>query len=126
MSISLREASQEVGLTRQTILKAIRNGRVSAEKDLNGEWRIEPVELFRVWPPVTAVAGRTMGVAGAELSPVAPIVSGEVEALLRAQLDDVRADRDRWRDMAERLTLTDQRASPPGLSEPPRRRWFGR
>src|SRR3546814_3761162 len=49
MGITLREASEKVGVTRQTLMKAINTGRVSAEKSDNGEWRIEPVELFRVW-----------------------------------------------------------------------------
>src|SRR3546814_10357027 len=55
MGITLREASEKVGVTRQTLMKAIKTGRVSAEKSDNGEWRIEPVELFRVWPPVNGV-----------------------------------------------------------------------
>src|SRR3546814_11003778 len=55
MGITLREASEKVGVTRQTLMKAIKTGRVSAEKSDNGEWRIEPVELFRVWPPVHGV-----------------------------------------------------------------------
>src|SRR3546814_12309637 len=55
MGITLREASEKVGVTRQTLMKAIKTGRVSAENSDNGEWRIEPVELFRVWPPVTGV-----------------------------------------------------------------------
>src|SRR3546814_18309306 len=55
MGITLREASEKVGVTRQTLMKAIKTGRVSAEKSDNGEWSIEPVELFRVWPPVTGV-----------------------------------------------------------------------
>src|SRR3546814_21062336 len=36
-------------------MKAIKTGQVSAEKSDNVEWRIEPVELFRVWPPVNGV-----------------------------------------------------------------------
>src|SRR3546814_8324030 len=47
--------SSDLGVTRQTLMKAIKTGRVSAEKSDNGEWRIEPVELFRVWPPVNWV-----------------------------------------------------------------------
>lgn len=54
MSLSAKEAAEQVGLTKQGIIKAIRQGKVSAEKDLNGEWRIEPVELFRVYTPVNA------------------------------------------------------------------------
>src|SRR3546814_16089044 len=41
--ITLREASDKVGVTRQTLLKAIKKGRVSAEKSDNGKWRNEPV-----------------------------------------------------------------------------------
>ena len=48
MGITLREASEKVGVTRQTLMKAIKTGRVSAEKSANGEWRIQPVELFRL------------------------------------------------------------------------------
>src|SRR3546814_4952754 len=55
MGITLREASEKVGVTRQTLMKAIKTGRVSGQKSDNGEWRIEPVELFRVWPPVNEV-----------------------------------------------------------------------
>src|SRR3546814_11016977 len=55
MGITLREASEKVGVTRQTLMKAIKTGRVSAEKSDNGEWRIEPVERSRVWPPVNGV-----------------------------------------------------------------------
>ena len=59
------------------------------------------------------------------MSVVAPPVTGEIEAFLRAQLDDIRADRDRWREMAERLAITDQRSAAPA-DERQRRRWFGK
>src|SRR3546814_20353228 len=55
MGITLREASEKVGVTRQTLMKAIKTGRVSGQKSDTGEWRIEPVELLRVWPPVPEV-----------------------------------------------------------------------
>jgi hypothetical protein len=35
------------------IIKAIKTGKLSAEKDIHGEWAIEPVELFRVYQPVS-------------------------------------------------------------------------
>jgi hypothetical protein len=54
MSLSASEAATAVGLSRDGILKAIRSGKISAEKNQNGEWRIEPVELFRVYAPVTS------------------------------------------------------------------------
>ena len=36
-----------------TVLRAIQAGKISASRDEpTGEWRIEPAELFRVYPPV--------------------------------------------------------------------------
>jgi hypothetical protein len=52
MSLSAKEAAEQVGLTKQGMIKAIRTGKVSAAKDAHGEWQIEPVELFRVYQPV--------------------------------------------------------------------------
>jgi endonuclease/exonuclease/phosphatase (EEP) superfamily protein YafD len=48
-SLSLKQASELAQRTKSTILKSIQNGRISAEKDSNGEWRIEAVELSRVY-----------------------------------------------------------------------------
>ena len=108
MGITLREASEKVGVTRQTLMKAIKTGRVSAEKSDNGEWRIEPVELFRVWPPVNGVQ-----------QPLQPELTGgdtpslQVEnRLVREQVAELREERNAWREQAQRLALTDQRAAP--------------
>ncbi len=49
MGISAKEAAELVGMSKDGILKAIRTGKISAQKDINGTWRIEPVELFRVY-----------------------------------------------------------------------------
>ena len=55
MALTAREAGERVGKTRQAIIKAIRKGTLSAEKDAAGEWRIEPAELFWVYQAVPAV-----------------------------------------------------------------------
>ncbi|KAK0341745.1 hypothetical protein LTR94_025148 [Friedmanniomyces endolithicus] len=83
MGITLREASEKVGVTRQTLMKAIKTGRVSGQKSDNGEWRIEPVELFRA-----------------------------ENRMLREQVAELREERNAWREQAQRLALTDQRAAP--------------
>lgn len=134
MGITLKEASEQVGVTRQTLMKAIKNGRVSAEKSEGGEWRIEPVELFRVWPAIKGVQHPLHETLTGGDTPVAPHVEGEVVALLKEQIDllrsqlddvradreDIRADRNHWRQIAERGLLTDQRPpSERGLSTPP-------
>lgn len=125
MGIPLKEASDQVGVTRQTLMKAIKNGRISAEKTPNGEWRIEPVELFRVWPAVKGVqqplqvnltTGDTPGAPSIEVE-IVDLLKAQID-LLKSQLDDVRADREdvrndrnHWRQIAERGLLTDQRSS---------------
>jgi predicted site-specific integrase-resolvase len=53
MGISAKEAAERVGISKDGILKAIRTGKISAQKDINGTWQIEPVELFRVYPAVS-------------------------------------------------------------------------
>ena len=106
MGITLREASEKVGVTRQTLMKAIKTGRVSAEKSDTGEWRIEPVELFRVWPPVNEVQQPLQdGLTSSDT----PGLQAE-NRLLREQVAELREERNAWREQAQRLALTDQRA----------------
>lgn len=111
MGIPLSEASIHVGKSKQTIIKAIRSGRISAEKDANGEWRVEPVELFRVWPAVNLYPGNTRVEVDAGSHQSSPPVDGELIALLREQITDLKGERDHWRSMAEKLLLTDQSSS---------------
>jgi len=112
MSLSPAEAAKHVGLTKQSVIKAIRSGRLSAIKDASGGWAIEPVELFRVWPAVNQDRGKVTPQVDAGLPPenneVVAALKGQIE-LLRSQLDDVRVDRNHWRQIAERSLLTDQR-----------------
>lgn len=133
MSLSPTEAGKHVGLTKQSIIKAIRSGRLSANKSAKGEWQIEPVELFRVWSAVNQDTGKV----APEVDAGIPHDDVEVVALLKTQLADLRADRDHWRQAAEhqmtvaeqerterlalteRLLLTDQRSSPDRVTETP-------
>src|SRR3954466_7486140 len=55
MGLSAKEAAEQVGMSRQGIMKAIHQGKISAKKDVNGQWQIEPVELFRVYDPVSCL-----------------------------------------------------------------------
>lgn len=128
MALTAREAGEQVGKTRQAIIKAIKKGTLSAEKDAAGEWRLEPAELFRVYPPVPAVNAT---VPATEFSLDTDRIRRELEirdeqiASLRERLagleedkHDLREDRDRWRAQAEQATrlLTDER--------PARRSWL--
>jgi hypothetical protein len=48
---TLNQAAKESRKSKATILEAIRNGRLSAPKDEQGRYQIDPAELFRVYPP---------------------------------------------------------------------------
>ena len=50
---SLKDAAEAIGMGKPAVLKAIQKGRISAQKDEHGQWRIDPAELHRVYPPVS-------------------------------------------------------------------------
>lgn len=52
MSYSLGQAARATGKSKTTILRGIRSGKFSAEKDVHGQWIIDPSELHRVYPEV--------------------------------------------------------------------------
>ena len=52
MYLSLNQAAIKVGKSKTTVSRYIKNGKLSCiEKDDNG-YKIDPAELFRVFPPV--------------------------------------------------------------------------
>ena len=55
--LTLTQAAVEVGRTRSTLFKAVKAGRLSASKDAQGQWLIDPVELHRVYVAVNVSQG---------------------------------------------------------------------
>jgi hypothetical protein len=115
--LTLAEAAKETGLTKPAIFKAIKNGRVSASRDDKGQWMIDPAELFRVYAPAEKKGTEEPQIEDLRLL----LKLKELEAKLevtekrlldkaseienyRAQVDDLRAERDRWRIQAEQIT----------------------
>ena len=50
--LTLKEAAEQVGRSKQAIRKAIKDGRLSGYKDINGIYKIQAAELFRKYQPV--------------------------------------------------------------------------
>jgi hypothetical protein len=50
--VTLQEASDATGLNRSTIFRAIKAGKISAVRNEQGTWQIEPSELHRVYAPL--------------------------------------------------------------------------
>jgi hypothetical protein len=111
MSYSLQQAAVAAGVNKSTILRAIRAGKVSATRDEHKQWLVEPAELHRVYPPASACNGKDKGAGNdthqadlAEANQRAAVAELEV-TLLRATIEDLRHDRDSWREQAQRLAL---------------------
>jgi vacuolar-type H+-ATPase subunit H len=50
MRLTLTQAASEAGISKGTVSKALKAGRLSGERQEDGTFQIEPVELFRVFP----------------------------------------------------------------------------
>jgi hypothetical protein len=49
---TVASAAAAVGRNKTTILRAINTEKISATQDETGEWRIDPAELHRIYPPL--------------------------------------------------------------------------
>lgn len=49
MKLTLGQAAKEAGVSKATISRALKNGKISADREGN-QYRIDPAELFRVFP----------------------------------------------------------------------------
>jgi hypothetical protein len=131
MSYTLAEAATAAGVYTSTVLRAIKSGKISGTKNEMGEWVVEPAELHRVYPPVAR--------SDADTNATQRYAPGDIEAGLRAAmleervadlktaLADMRAQRDSWQQVAERLALAPpvpKPASVPTVTVVARRPWW--
>jgi hypothetical protein len=125
--VSLSEGARLTGRSKGTISKALSSGKISyTEKTANG-YLIDTSELFREFPPKP-----TQPVGGVRLETAPETHENKAMAvevqLLREQLTDLRADRDAWREQAQRLLLEGPVSSPgsDGLEPAPGWRFWRR
>ena len=117
--MSLSEAARWAGVTRATIHKALKSGRLSGRRDAtSGEWRIEPSELERVYQPGKQSDEEVSSPDTAELMAAKDrelMLLREMLAEVRAQRDDALKQRDRAMELAEVQTrlLTHQHEAAP-------------
>jgi excisionase family DNA binding protein len=109
--LTLGQAAKETGLSKPTISKAIKTGRLSAVKAENGEYQIDPAELFRVYPVASKPKRETLHEETHGLQPTLDTmrellrqVEGERDDL-RRRLDEEAADRRASAEEVRRLTL---------------------
>jgi excisionase family DNA binding protein len=102
--LSLRDAAKAVGVSRTTILRAIQSGRMSAPRREDGNYAIDPAELFRVFEPRPVDQGDSSAPRHESQSAPAPVtdVPGHVSARVAALEAEVQG----LKEVIRRLDLT--------------------
>ena len=109
---TLGQAARATGKSKAAISRAIASGRISAARDANGRYAIDPSELHRVYPVTVDATGATQRSAtpnGPDATPLTEAVvlllaekdariadQVEVIADLRRRLDALLPDRRPW------------------------------
>ena len=102
--LSLGEASRLSGRGKTTLARAIRRGALSATRTETGSYQIDPAELSRAFPFPAPQSGTDA--TGAATCTVAHHATPDVTtdilvATLRQTIEDLRQDRDAWREAAQ-------------------------
>ncbi len=99
MTYTLGTAAKATGKSKPTIQRAITSGKISAKKNENGPYAIDPAEMHRVYPPVSSNSNDNGTVKQTETPNSNTMLQREIE-LLREQLD---RERDTVTDLRRRL-----------------------
>ena len=92
--LTLADAMEQTGVSRNTLIRAIKSGRMSGSKNEHGEYRVDAVELFRVFDPVSVVGEAVENVQSAPPSPTIEklyerlVAKDEEITDLRTEVDD--------------------------------------
>jgi excisionase family DNA binding protein len=122
MTYTLGEAAKATGLSKPTISKAIKSGKLSAIKNENGSYTIDPAELFRVYKAANSNGKQQPEILRTEtLEQLAEMLAKEQQerererGQLLTQIEDLRRRLDEEATERRKLTalLTHQPASKP-------------
>ena len=129
MQLTLGQAAKHTGVSKSYLSKLIRTGKITAERQPNGEFRIDPSELERI--AEIRSQGRTENSARERLDAQEKTAwEHERDTLLlmlqerEHQIQDLRQDRDAWRQQAERAQQTLLLTAGAKHEEPKSKRWW--
>jgi excisionase family DNA binding protein len=129
MQLTLGQAARHIGISKSYLSKLIKNGKVSAERQPNGEFRIDPSELDRI--AEIRSQGRSENGSQERLNTQENAGWERERDLLMMllhdrehQIQDLRQERDAWRQQAERAQQTLLLTTGSKAEEPPARRWW--
>lgn len=101
MSFDLASAAAATGVAKSSVFRAIKAGRISAQRDDNGRWSVEPAELFKIFPPLPPAQPATLQNAAPDR--IVQLLEDQVAELrtmlanMRQREEDLQRDRDHWR-----------------------------
>jgi len=114
--LSISAAAKVFDVSRPTLQKHLKNGKISGKRDTDNHWQIDTAELARVYQP--------RGAAGAKYMPadLPPIASG-LQDDLKAEIEELK------RELAVAEALAEERGnrldqSMKLLAAPKTRRWW--
>ena len=137
-NLSIREAVKHYQVSRPTLTKALKSGKVSGTQDGQGKWSIDPSELARVYQPRAGASDAPeqalTSQPGVNLATLNTPNPADLEALrvqlaeveLRAVKAETRADAAELlaKERAERIEDLRRMLPSPGASR--KRRWWQR
>jgi hypothetical protein len=125
MPYTVGQAAKATGKSKPTISRAIKTGAISAARNDDGSYTIDPAELHRVFPPLSLSSNETPDLKRSDTPALQVTLQREIELLREmmaskdAVIDDLRKRLDREGEERRKLTaiLTDQR--PQAIITPP-------
>lgn len=123
MAYTVGQAAKATGKSKPTISRAIKTGALSATKNDNGSYTIDPAELHRIFPPIQRSSNDNPEILRSETPVLQETLRREIDLLRErladkdAVIDDLRKRLDVEGEERRRLTaiLTDQRAKTPDV-----------
>ena len=110
--ISLGEAAKLAGVSKATISKALKSGKISYYEKTKAGYKIDPAEVTRVYPPKRLVNVETER---SETPNETSVLQARVDAL-EQMLQREKENADEWRKQAQNLAITNQNTTP--------KKWF--
>ena len=125
----MREAVKVFDVSRPTLTKALKSGKVSGVQDGKGRWQVDPSELARVYQRRSPEAGKADKVLPGNLPTVNSLLQADAKAelaALQAELEQEKIRRAAAEALAEERAkhIEDLRRMLPPPGETPRKRWW--
>lgn len=125
VNLSIREAVKLYNVSRPTLTKALKTGKISGVKSGKGHWEIDPTELSRVYQPRTSDVNNS----GKDI-PVNFTLANTVDSTNLERLKGALAIAEARADAAERLAqeradhIEDLRRMLPAPNQPRKKIWW--